>query len=40
MSTEYQSSETQTEINSANDNESVGDESVQDINKTRLLLTL
>nr|WP_293104500.1 hypothetical protein [Okeania sp. SIO2F4] len=40
MSTENQSLETETNINLGHDNESIGEESVEDINKTRLLLTL
>ncbi|MGD1715403.1 hypothetical protein [Dapis sp. BLCC M172] len=40
MSTENQSLETETNINLSHDNEIIGEESVEDINKTRLLLTL
>ncbi len=40
MSTENQSLGTETNINLGDDNESIGEESVEDINKTRLLLTL
>ncbi len=40
MSTENQSLETETNINLGHDNESIGEESIEDINKTRLLLTL
>ena len=40
MSTENQSLDTETNINLGDDNESIGEESVEDINKTRLLLTL
>ncbi len=40
MSTENQSLGTETNINLEHNNESIGEESVEDINKTRLLLTL
>ncbi|WP_210407499.1 hypothetical protein [Hydrocoleum sp. CS-953] len=40
MSTENQSLETETNINLSHDNKIIGEESVEDINKTRLLLTL
>ncbi|MGD1699440.1 hypothetical protein [Dapis sp. BLCC M229] len=40
MSTENHSLETETNINLGHDNENIGEESVEDINKTRLLLTL
>ena len=40
MSTENQSLDTETNINFGDDNESIGEESIEDINKTRLLLTL
>lgn len=40
MSTENQSLDTETNINFGDDNESIREESIEDINKTRLLLTL
>lgn len=40
MSTENQSLDTETNINFGDDNENIGEESIEDINKTRLLLTL
>ncbi|MEM1168994.1 MAG: hypothetical protein AAGJ08_07960 [Cyanobacteria bacterium P01_H01_bin.35] len=40
MSTENQSLETGTNINLSHNNETIGEENVEDINKTRLLLTL
>ncbi|MCL2923981.1 MAG: hypothetical protein MGF17_04955 [Trichodesmium sp. MAG_R04] len=40
MSTENQSLDTKTNINFGDDNESIREESIEDINKTRLLLTL